>query len=134
MNAITLENVSYSYPTSKAGINNISMQVKAGEIACLVGASGCGKSTLFKLIAGFLKPIQGRIILDDVVVADANKNIFIRPHKRHVGLVFQEHALFPHLNILDNMRFGEKKNQPSIAMSLLETLRLTDKAKNFPHE
>ena len=73
-----------------------------GEFFTLVGPSGCGKTTTLRMIAGFERPTSGRILLDGVDVAQTP------PHKRNVNTVFQSYALFPHLNVADNVAFGLK--------------------------
>lgn len=71
------------------------------------GHSGCGKSTLFRAIAGLVKPDGGRIVLDDRVLYDSDRSIFVPPHKRDIGLVFQDARLFPHWSVEQNLRAGE---------------------------
>ena len=81
-------------------IERLDLQVQRGEFVSLLGPSGCGKTTLLRLIAGLLKPDVGRIVLD-------GENLTRLPaHKRRVGVVFQNYALFPHLNVADNVAFG----------------------------
>ena len=81
-------------------IEGLDLQVQRGEFVSLLGPSGCGKTTLLRLIAGLLKPDVGRIVLD-------GENLTRLPaHKRRVGVVFQNYALFPHLNVADNVAFG----------------------------
>lgn len=78
----------------------------------LYGPSGCGKSTLLALIAGLLKPQQGQIRLGDDVLFDAERRIFIPPHRRHIGLMFQDAQLFPHLSVRDNLLYGYRRLKP----------------------
>lgn len=78
----------------------VSFEVSKGEIAAILGPSGCGKSTLLMIIAGLEKPEQGEIFWDDRTLKD------IPPHLRSFGLMFQDYALFPHLNVFDNIAFG----------------------------
>ncbi|MBN2130065.1 MAG: molybdenum ABC transporter ATP-binding protein [Sedimentisphaerales bacterium] len=74
----------------------------------LFGPSGAGKTTLLHLLAGLDRPDRGRIVLDGRTLCDTSEGVFIRPHKRHVGLVFQDARLFPHLSVRGNLRFAEK--------------------------
>src|SRR4249919_597061 len=83
-----------------AAVNDIDLTISSGEFFSLLGPSGCGKTTTLRLIAGFEQPTAGRILLDDVDVSG------VPPHKRNVNTVFQSYALFPFLNVFDNVAFG----------------------------
>jgi spermidine/putrescine transport system ATP-binding protein len=83
--------------TAVAGIN---LEMQPGEFFSLLGPSGCGKTTTLRLIAGFERPDEGQILLDEADMAQ------VPPHKRNVNTVFQNYALFPHLNVFDNVAFG----------------------------
>src|SRR6187397_2704502 len=84
-------------------VNGIDLHVPPGEFFSLLGPSGCGKTTTLRLIAGFERPTKGKILLDDVDMAATP------PHRRKVNTVFQSYALFPHLNIFDNVAFGLRR-------------------------
>lgn len=129
MASIEVNDVSYHYPGAQAGVSHISFSVPEGKVVCLVGASGCGKSTVLKLVAGFLKPQAGRITIGGDSVAGRH---WVPPEKRNIGLVFQNHALFPHLDVSGNILFGAKAR--SVLGPMLENFRLSDKAKRYPHE
>jgi spermidine/putrescine ABC transporter ATP-binding subunit len=98
---VELRNVSKSFGQVKA-VDEVSLQVKAGEMLCLLGPSGCGKTTLLRILSGFLQPDQGVIIMDNQDVTG------LPPEKRPTSLVFQNYALFPHLNVFENVAFGLK--------------------------
>src|SRR5512141_2643227 len=85
--------------TAVAGIN---LDMPPGEFFSLLGPSGCGKTTTLRMIAGFEKPSEGQILLDGVDMAQTP------PHKRNVNTVFQSYALFPHLDVAENVAFGLK--------------------------
>ena len=131
---LTFDNVSLSYG-SVAAVKDVSFSVKAGEVVCLLGPSGCGKTTLLRLAAGIEAPSAGRILLDNREVSGAAR--IVPPEERGVGLMFQEYALFPHLSILDNVRFGLKRLAPEAAASqarrALARVGLEDQAEKFPH-
>lgn len=80
-----------------------------GDRVGVFGASGCGKSTLVGMLAGFLKPDAGEIVLDGEQLFSSRKNINVRPEQRRIAMVFQQHALFPHLNVRNNLLYGYKR-------------------------
>src|SRR6201992_2962565 len=86
-------------------VDAIDATVNAGEFFSLLGPSGCGKTTTLRMIAGFVRPTEGEILLDGDDVAQ------VPPHKRNVHTVFQNYALFPHLNVFDNVAFGLKRKK-----------------------
>src|SRR5690348_10345359 len=81
-------------------VDGITLDIPAGEFFSLLGPSGCGKTTTLRLIAGFEQPTEGQILLDGVDMAQTP------PHRRHVNTVFQNYALFPFLNVEENVAFG----------------------------
>ncbi len=104
MKAIALEDVSKGYPEGKV-LDGLSLGVEAGERLVILGPSGCGKTTLLRLIAGFIAPDTGSIHLEGVPVSRAGR-ILTPPEKRHLGMVFQDLALWPHLSVRGNIEFG----------------------------
>ena len=98
---IKIENLSKSFG-EKVVLDNINLDIKRGEFVTLLGPSGCGKTTLLRMLAGFMQPDEGVITMED-------KNILtMPPHKRPLNTVFQRYALFPHLNVYENIAFGLK--------------------------
>ena len=102
MSNVCLKNVSKSYDRSKVIINDITLDIKDKEFIVLVGASGCGKSTILRMIAGLEDITSGEISIDDKVVNN------IHPKDRDIAFVFQSYALYPHMNVYDNIAFGLK--------------------------
>jgi spermidine/putrescine transport system ATP-binding protein len=98
---IELIDVSKAYGGDVA-LSHVDLYIKDGEFLTLLGPSGCGKTTMLRLIAGFIMPDEGRIEMDGVDIAS------VPPYKRKVNTVFQKYALFPHLNVFDNIAFGLK--------------------------
>ncbi len=97
---ITLKNVTKTFQDGKTVVDNISLNVKKGEFVTLLGPSGCGKTTTLRMIAGFEIPTSGEILLNG---EDITK---LPPHKRPINTVFQRYALFPHLDVYENVAFG----------------------------
>jgi iron(III) transport system ATP-binding protein len=116
-------------------LNNVSFTVPAGELVCLLGPSGSGKSTLLRIAAGLERLQEGRVIIDDEVVADPSSQV--APEHRRIGLMFQDYALFPHLNVLDNVTFGlpaaKSATARARALDLLEQVGMTDHIEKYPH-
>ena len=98
---INIEGLSQYYG-DKQVLHDINLYVRKGEFITLLGPSGCGKTTLLRLIGGFLQPTEGRILLDGNDISD------LPPYKRPLNTVFQRYALFPHLDVYDNVAFGLK--------------------------
>lgn len=111
------------------------MHVYEGEVLALLGPSGCGKTTTLRLIAGLETPDSGRIALAGREVS--SEHVFVPPEKRKLGLVFQDYALFPHLTVAQNIRFGLQKIKGDIEARVQEMLGLTRLSRlshRFPHE
>jgi iron(III) transport system ATP-binding protein len=101
---IDVDRVSKSFGT-RVAINDLSLHIERSERLVLFGPSGCGKTTVLRLLAGLEVPEQGLIRIDGRVVASAGKNL-IPPEKRDLGMVFQDLALWPHMTVQENLRFG----------------------------
>ncbi|MDX2053414.1 MAG: ABC transporter ATP-binding protein [Polyangiaceae bacterium] len=116
--AIRLENVSVRFGETTA-LGGVTLDVLPGELMLLVGPSGCGKSTLLRSVAGFVAPGTGRVLFDGQDVTQ------VPPHRRQVGMVFQSFALFPHMNVTENVAFGlkeQRRPKPEIAARVEEAL------------
>jgi molybdate transport system ATP-binding protein len=98
------------------------LTVEPGETLALVGPSGAGKTTVLRVVAGLLRPEAGLVTLDDVVLLDTERGVDVPPDRRRVGYLFQEYALFPHLDVLRNVRFGA--NDRDHVHALLERFRI----------
>jgi spermidine/putrescine transport system ATP-binding protein len=117
-----------------AAVDGVNTEIEPGEFYSLLGPSGCGKTTTLRLIAGFEQPTSGKVVLDGVDMAHTP------PHKRNVNTVFQSYALFPHLNVLDNVAFGlrfqnvPKEGARRRALEALELVRLSGFEKRKPSQ
>ncbi len=117
-------------------VDQVSMRLERGEIGCLLGPSGCGKTTVLRAIAGFEVPRQGRIVIRGREVSRAGWGV--PPEQRRVGMVFQDYALFPHLNVFRNIAFGLRgtgaaKTRERV-VQLLELVDMQAYRDAFPHQ
>ena len=116
-------------------VDDVTLDVHAGEIVALLGPSGSGKSSLLRLVAGIERPTSGRIRIDGVDAAAPG--VFLEPEHRRVGMVFQDYALFPHLTVAANVAFGlAGRDRAEIARTvddLLERVGLSRYAASYPH-
>ncbi|PKN43564.1 MAG: spermidine/putrescine ABC transporter ATP-binding protein PotA [Deltaproteobacteria bacterium HGW-Deltaproteobacteria-18] len=117
---VQLRNVAKSYEGQHA-LTDVSLDVQRGEFLTILGPSGCGKTTILRLVAGFESATAGVISIDGKIVTD------LPPERRNVNTVFQSYALFPHMNVFDNVAFGlrmKKRSAAEIGIEVRETLRL----------
>lgn len=117
---------------------NVKFSGGDGVIA-LLGESGCGKSMTLKCIAGIEKPDRGRIILDGVTLFDSEKGINLPPQQRHTGLLFQNYALFPNMNVLQNIRAGARREKDPVRREqmvndIIDSFRLKELLHYYPHQ
>ncbi len=132
--AVELRGLVKRFGHGAAAVDGVSLDIAAGELVCLLGPSGCGKTTTLNLIAGFLHPDDGTVSIEGRDMRG------VPPHRRGLGMVFQSYALFPHLNVLDNVAFGldvrgvgraQAREQAAEALSLV---RLDTYADRMPHQ
>ena len=134
--SVRLNNITYKYSTGKQGVEDISFTLESGKIGCLLGPSGAGKSTLLKIIAGFVAPDSGEVFIHDQKVASSQKNI-VPVQKREIGIVFQQHALFPHMTVAENILFGcrkPKNKRQDFLNQLLSEFKIENHKNKYPHE
>ena len=119
-----------------AVLQGFGFDLEAGEIACLLGHSGCGKTTALRAVAGFEQPERGRIALQGRTLSDGR--LFVPPQLRRIGMVFQDYALFPHLNVADNIAFGlsgrSAEARKARVAELLALIGLPDYGGHYPHQ
>ena len=129
---LRVEELSHAYD-GQPSVRGLSFSLARGAIACLLGPSGCGKTTALRCIAGFEQPSAGRILLNGVVVSSPEQSL--APEKRRIGMVFQEHALFPHLTAAGNIAFALLRAEAAPRVrELAELTGLGDALDKYPHE
>ena len=131
---VQLKNVTRTFGDVIA-VDNLSLTLNAGEILVFLGQSGCGKTTTLRLIAGLEKPDHGEIRINNEQVAGGNR--WIPPEHRHIGMVFQDYALFPHITIAENIAFGlkgKRKEKSRRIKDMLELVDLEGYGQRMPHE
>jgi putative spermidine/putrescine transport system ATP-binding protein len=132
---LTLDAVTQHYrgaPT--AAVDQVTLEIKAGELVALLGPSGCGKTTLLRIIAGFVQQTSGRVVVGSTPIDE------LPPHQREVGVVFQNYALFPHMSAADNVAYGlaargaTRDAQRQKALQMLELVQMVHLAGRLPRE
>ena len=132
--AVELRSVRYHYPGTLAGVADVSLAIAPGELVAVMGPSGCGKSTLLKLIAGFLEPDAGEILISGKSAAG------LPPQRRQIGVVFQSYALFPHMTARDNIAYPlrvrgvPRREREQEVGQMLRRVGLADRAERRPPE
>ena len=125
--SLTITSVSHSYGALRV-LDGISLVVRQGSFASILGESGCGKTTLLRIVAGLVRPDEGRVELGGRDLTG------LAPQHRRVALVPQEGALFPHLSVAGNVGFGLRRNGRARVAELLDLVGLADLADRMPHE
>ena len=132
---LEINHISQSYGARKV-LNDITFRLGDGTIACLLGASGCGKTTALRCIAGFERVMAGEIVINGQVASRPGYRL--PPEARRIGMVFQDYALFPHLNVARNIAFGlhgaDDATRSARVNELLDIVGLTGAAKSYPQE
>jgi putative spermidine/putrescine transport system ATP-binding protein len=127
-----MSGISHRYASSGQGVHQVSMDIAPGELVAVIGASGCGKSTLLRLVAGLLPVHEGRIHIADKDMSQ------VPVWQRGVGMVFQSYALFPHLDLIDNVAYGlrmrgvDAVSRSKTALDLLDLVGLAEHATRRP--
>jgi iron(III) transport system ATP-binding protein len=137
MNVLEARALSKRYGGSSSfALHDVTLSVPRGEVLAVVGESGCGKTTLLRLVAGLEVPTSGEVLLNGHIASSVQGTL--PPERRGVGIVFQDYALFPHLDVAENIAFGLQTMRRPLrrqrADEALALVGLQDLAKRFPHE
>ena len=134
-NFLEINNVTFK-ASEKNKVNNVSLKIEnEGDIVCLLGPSGIGKTTILRTIAGLEKINSGTIVLKDKVLS--SKEMHIEPENRNISMAFQDNSLFPHYNILENIKFGAERNKKKKGIEindLIKFLHIDHVIDKFPHQ
>ena len=133
---LTVTDLAISYAVDNTPVlQNVSFNLSAGRIGCILGPSGCGKTTLLRAIAGFIQPRAGKIEIDGEAVSAPG--VMLAPNQRNIGMVFQDFALFPHMTVAENIAFGLRAlDAVEIANRVTELLALVELSAHrdaYPH-
>ena len=132
---LTVDKITCRYDRTLV-FRELSLSVEDGSIACLLGPSGCGKTTALRAIAGFEPVQEGSISLDGQLLSAPGRNL--PPEKRQIGMVFQDYALFPHLDVSANIAFGlhglPREEREEQLARMLRLIRMEAHAKSWPHQ
>ena len=133
-NILEIRNLSHAYDQAGSIIKDFNFSLKKGEIVSILGPSGIGKTTLLRIVAGLEDVMDGEVIISEKVAS--KKNFLLPPEKRNLGLVVEDRALFPHLNIEKNVMFGIShiQERESLAQEYLSLFKVADLSKKYPHE
>jgi len=134
---LSLRNICMQYGPTKV-VENLNLEIKDREFVTLLGPSGCGKTTTLRMIAGFVEPTDGAILVGGKIMVEAARGQFVPPEKRGMGMVFQSYAVWPHMNVFANVAYPlvlAKRTKPEIkdrVTKVLEAVKLGEYVERFP--
>ena len=135
---LRVEAVGVRYGRGPAAVDAVSLDLPVGAIGVLLGPSGCGKTSLLRAVAGLEPLAAGRISLGDQVLGDAARGLHLPPEERRIGMVFQDHALFPHLSVADNIAYGlhrlPRRERGERVQAMLALVGLAGAGERAPHQ
>ncbi|NIM96618.1 MAG: ATP-binding cassette domain-containing protein, partial [candidate division Zixibacteria bacterium] len=143
MKSIRIQNICknfFSLRGRTTALANVNLEIEAGAFFVLLGPSGCGKTTLLNIIAGIEKPSEGEIWIGNALAVSSKKRVFMTPKERNVAMVFQSYALYPHLNVFENIAFPlriaktEKSEIDFRVKEIAQTLEISQLLKAKPSE
>ena len=132
---LVMQDITHHFGATRV-VDDVSLQVGPGELLCLLGPSGCGKTTTLRIAAGLEAPSAGTVMLNGQLVS--GDGVHLPPERRHVGFLFQDYALFPHLRVLGNVAFGIEAlptaERRARALEMLDQVGMADYARAWPHQ
>ena len=128
---LEVKNLAFSFNKSLL-VENLDFKIEKNEVGLVAGASGIGKSTLLNILSGLKNPDKGSIKCNDKIFN--SENIFVEPEQRNIGYVFQDFALFPHINAEKNIKYALSKDLVDFYNEVVDSLGLYDCIKKMPHE
>ena len=140
MSQVIFKNVGKEYASGSWAVKDFNLKISNAEFVSFLGPSGCGKTTTLRMIAGLEENTHGVIHFDEDTVSDPTKKYFLAPEKRNVGMVFQSYAVWPHMNVFENIAYPlklKKMEREKIAedvSEILKTVELSGLEKRKPHE
>src|ERR1700742_4338377 len=105
MPRVTFADVAKQYGRGRFAVEHLNLEIPDGSFTAILGPSGCGKTTTLRMLAGIEQPSEGVITVGEKVFSDAAAGVFVPPNRRELGLVFQNYALWPHLDVVGNVEF-----------------------------
>jgi len=135
---VTLRGLTKKFTEAAAAVNDLTLEVHDGELVSLLGPSGCGKTTTLRLIAGFLSPDAGEIRVDQKVIS--SRSVLVPPERRHMSMIFQTYAIWPHMTVFQNVAYGLKLKKLASAEiakkvdRILRLVHLETLAERYPAE
>jgi iron(III) transport system ATP-binding protein len=140
MSKVKFEGIKKVYDNNIYVVEDFSLTINDGEFVSFLGPSGCGKTTTLRMIAGLEKNTHGKLFLGDDLVSDPENNFFLPPEKRHVGMVFQSYAVWPHMNVFDNVAYPlkiqkvPKSEIESRVLKMLDLVEMKGLEKRMPNQ
>ncbi len=140
MSQVTFKNVGKEYSSGSWAVRDFNLKILNAEFVSFLGPSGCGKTTTLRMIAGLEENTHGAIHFDEDTVSDPEQNYFLVPEKRNVGMVFQSYAVWPHMNVFENIAYPlklkkiDKEKINSSVAEILKIVELSGLEKRNPHE
>lgn len=128
MSSLELKNIQKYYGDNHI-LKGFDLKVEDGEFISFLGSSGCGKTTCLRIVSGLENQTSGELIMGGEVISNPNKDIFLRPEKRQIGMVFQSYAIWPHMNVFDNIAYPlkiQKVSKSEIQSRVMDTLGVVE--------
>lgn len=129
MSHVRFENVGKLYAKNAWAVEDFNLEIQNGEFVSFLGPSGCGKTTTLRMIAGLEENTHGKIFFDNEIVSDPLSKTFLLPEKRNVGMVFQSYAVWPHMNVFENVAYPlkfKKMSKEKIYESVMDILNVVE--------